>query len=347
MKSAKKTPAQSGTTVPNRNSIHKHNHNAAVNNAVNKIIPITRKPILLHTKTTTTIAPQTSPNIDPFLPPINPIAITPSPYLGFDHYPQTPVVDLHHHSQPIDDNHLPENIIISTTTSQELPAPTPSPPSIKFQPPFQDFKRIRPIAIINTTPSPIAGIQYNIPPTPIPTGYEYATPAPAPFSLPTSTPSPLLSTTELNGLYNAPPSTTQRPYLETTTRRPIDPLDGNDIIDVQPIHNRRPARPYNYRPPPLVYGNKLGNGYEPQQFADYNGVSVTRDGFGYYLPRQYHEEENIDDRRKAGSFGYIDPFGIRRVVYYNASPENGFVHRKNNRYVGFNATPYDPRPQQV
>ncbi|XP_014286226.1 ataxin-2 homolog [Halyomorpha halys] len=79
-----------------------------------------------------------------------------------------------------------------------------------------------------------------------------------------------------------------------------------------------------------------------QQEVPYDGVSFTQNGFRYYLPRHYHEEETAGDRR-AGSFGYIDPFGIRRVIYYNTDPSSGFVHRKNNRYVGFNATPYDPR----
>lgn len=89
--------------------------------------------------------------------------------------------------------------------------------------------------------------------------------------------------------------------------------------------------------------NAVGNGYDPQ-YKYYDGVSVTNDGFRYYIPRAYHEEQSSPDNEKTGSFGYIDPFGIRRVVYYNASPEKGFQHRKNNRYVGFDATPYDPRP---
>ena len=83
--------------------------------------------------------------------------------------------------------------------------------------------------------------------------------------------------------------------------------------------------------------------YSQQQLPLYDGISTTNNGFRYYLPRQYHEEENSGGDRRTGSFGYIDPFGIRRVVYYNTSPGSGFVHRKNNRYVGFNATPYDPR----
>jgi len=43
-------------------------------------------------------------------------------------------------------------------------------------------------------------------------------------------------------------------------------------------------------------------------------VGVTRNGFRYVLPKQYHEEEtNPADGKRAGSFGYVDPFGIRRV----------------------------------
>ncbi|XP_065205388.1 uncharacterized protein LOC135835170 isoform X2 [Planococcus citri] len=97
-------------------------------------------------------------------------------------------------------------------------------------------------------------------------------------------------------------------------------------------------------PSPSYFGDKVQ--YSRKSFDNetpYDGVSVTRNGFKYFLPRQYHEE-NSSGQERTGSFGYIDPFGIRRVVYYNASPDTGFVHRKNNRYVGFNATPYDPRP---
>lgn len=91
------------------------------------------------------------------------------------------------------------------------------------------------------------------------------------------------------------------------------------------------------------YNERIGNGYDPQ-YPYYDGVSVTNDGFRYYLPRQYHEEQNLPGDKRDGSFGYIDPFGIRRVIYYNTAPGTGFQHRKNNRYVGFDATPYDPRP---
>lgn len=87
----------------------------------------------------------------------------------------------------------------------------------------------------------------------------------------------------------------------------------------------------------------IGNGYTPQ-FPAYDGVAFRRNGFRYYLPKQYHEEVTGDVNDRTGSFGYVDPFGIRRVIYYNTSPGEGFKIRKNNRYVGHDATPYDPRP---
>ncbi|XP_065338915.1 uncharacterized protein LOC135938858 isoform X2 [Cloeon dipterum] len=83
-----------------------------------------------------------------------------------------------------------------------------------------------------------------------------------------------------------------------------------------------------------------------QQAADssYDGVSTTRNGFKYFLPKNYHEETGTATNERSGSYGYIDPFGIRRVVYYNSAPGTGFQVKKNNRYVGFESTPYDPRP---
>lgn len=90
-------------------------------------------------------------------------------------------------------------------------------------------------------------------------------------------------------------------------------------------------------------GIRLGDGYTPQ-FPGYDGVAFRRNGFRYYLPKQYHEEVTGEANDRTGSFGYVDPFGIRRVIYYNTSPGEGFNIRKNNRYVGHDATPYDPRP---
>ena len=83
-------------------------------------------------------------------------------------------------------------------------------------------------------------------------------------------------------------------------------------------------------------------------FLPFDGSYTTSNGFQYYLKRQYHEEEHDKTGNNIGSFGYIDPFGIRRVIYYKTDPQNGgFLHRKNNRYVGFAATPYDPSPPSL
>ncbi|EEB15857.1 hypothetical protein Phum_PHUM392590 [Pediculus humanus corporis] len=91
----------------------------------------------------------------------------------------------------------------------------------------------------------------------------------------------------------------------------------------------------------------VGNDKEEEESPQpYDGISTVENGFRYFLPRHYHEEtQRKDKEERVGSFGYIDPFGIRRVIYYNSSPGKGFVHKKNNRYVGFSATPYDPRPK--
>lgn len=77
---------------------------------------------------------------------------------------------------------------------------------------------------------------------------------------------------------------------------------------------------------------------------EYDGHHSTGDGFQYYLKSHYHEQKRQpEDNSNVGSFGYIDPFGIRRIIYYK-SDGNGFVHKHNNRYVGHNAEPYDTSP---
>lgn len=150
-------------------------------------------------------------------------------------------------------------------------------------------------------------------------------------------------------------------FSSTTTPAPLTGEVNNNVgYNARPLFDRnayyrtRPvAYPY-YQPQPQI-NNQLDYGWPKSQaysygggynryFPYYDGVSSTANGFRYFLPRQYHEENNRDPQHREGSFGYIDPFGIRRVIYYNTSPERGFVHRQNNRYVGFQATPYDPRP---
>lgn len=133
-------------------------------------------------------------------------------------------------------------------------------------------------------------------------------------------------------------------YSSSTTPKPF--VDSNDLSNsIEPMFNRNSYR-FNNRPTtqhPYDYNNHIGNGYD-KQLPLYDGIASTSKGFRYVLPRLYHEEDNTNPNEREGSFGYIDPFGIRRVIYYNASPRDGFRFRKNNRYVGFNATPYDPRP---
>ncbi|XP_076168248.1 uncharacterized protein LOC143147149 isoform X2 [Ptiloglossa arizonensis] len=83
-------------------------------------------------------------------------------------------------------------------------------------------------------------------------------------------------------------------------------------------------------------------------FPPYDGTHTVSNGFQYYLKRQYHEEEQDPSGGNVGSFGYIDPFGIRRIIYYKSDPRsNGFIHEKNNKYVGFAAPPYDPSPASL
>ncbi|RZF37723.1 hypothetical protein LSTR_LSTR003134 [Laodelphax striatellus] len=157
----------------------------------------------------------------------------------------------------------------------------------------------------STTPRPIALREYlvqSVTPSPVPS------PPPAPISL-----SNYLKEQQVEVSPNA--------YTPTTP--------GPDYI-----------RPQTFRPHYSYKANSIDGADEGRY--PYDGIAFTHNGFRYYLPRHYHEEEGLGDKR-TGSFGYIDPFGIRRVVYYNTSPNTGFVHRKNNRYVGFNATPYDPR----
>lgn len=152
----------------------------------------------------------------------------------------------------------------------------------------------------------------------------------------------------------AVPNSTGRPlppislsdYLKeqaTSTPAPVPEYVGRPSVDITP--NAYPPTstpsPELYVPPVTFrpYFNLNAIDSDPPR---YDGVAITNNGFRYYLPRHYHEEQTLGQSR-AGSFGYIDPFGIRRVIYYNSSPGSGFVHRKNNGYVGFNSTPYDPR----
>lgn len=171
-----------------------------------------------------------------------------------------------------------------------------------------------------------------------------------PNAIPSSTPAPTYTSTVNSYLDYSTPSTTSRPAQYLPPNYP-DLSPQINSIDYNPYVNQNNDKYYFQNGPTYPIdrkgqsytGQKIGNGYDPQ-YPYYDGVSVTNDGFRYYIPRAYHEEQNLPGDRKTGSFGYIDPFGIRRVIYYNTAPGSGFQHRKNNRYVGFGATPYDPRP---
>lgn len=188
-----------------------------------------------------------------------------------------------------------------------------------------------------------------------------------------TTPSPVLTTypsvtgvsndSATNSLppYSAPASVTflSTPRYEEAPSTALPPINTNEInlnaysaspqyehyykdTDFKPFLN-----PYLFQNGPTYPLDKNGQTFTGNvaDGEEYNGISVTNDGFRYYIPRAYHEETALNpEGDKLGSFGYIDPFGIRRVIYYHASQEGGFKHRKNNRYVGFRATPYDPRP---
>lgn len=299
----------------------------------------TPRPPTTTTTTTTTTTP--APPTQGYLSPSEAALIPPSPYLGYDHYPQ-PEVFIRPHSQPVESNIVPETYyLLGSSSTEKVP-----PPSDTFLPPYESSRRVRPIGASSTTPAPDSdneAIEYSHSSTEnYPSGYSYSSPRPFssstteyPEQAPSSSQAPISSNDydDPYGYNSYSSSTTERPPLEYST--PYADL-------LPPTKRRRPA--YGTRIQTQIYSNNnLGNGYE-NQYSQYDGVSVTKHGFRYFLPRQYHEEEQVGSQKRAGSFGYIDPFGIRRVIYYNASPQNGFVHRKNNRYVGFQATPYDPRP---
>ncbi len=297
-----------------------------------------------------------------YIPPttIRPNSINYNP-LGYDHY-KTPTVFIQPNAAPVDSylpaNHYPsttERPIFVTPNVNYLPSSTPSSyvsvPSTTIQTPFDNNEILhQPIAVYSpsTTPAP-SYIDYG---TPLAAYSSSASPSPSTTPQPdylstihSSSPRPDYgaSIEQINNELSAPFSSN---FIQSTTSRPFSSpsypthgggfADGNNNVDVQPLFNRN-----NFRRPSNQYYNQISSSFDPSY---YDGVSQTRNGFKYFLPRQYHEEDNSDPERRDGSFGYIDPFGIRRVIYYNTSPEKGFVHRKNNRYVGFDATPYDPRP---
>lgn len=328
-----------------------------------------RKYIAQHvTTTTTTVAPPLIHDSAFYVTPAVDGKRVPAVYIR----PHSEPVDVHSYIPPTVPSSTPSPLYIpSSPQDTYLPATTPSSlfrrpivvPAQDNLPPLED--PLQPIAVYepSSTPAtptfdygrPIA--IYNNQPISHLTRFNVVSSTPAP-----NYPTPTLAGETIEQINNElepprfypsrggiqiPSSTFAPDYspISSTTPRP-----ANDYGGQLPLFNRnryfnKPLSIYQ----PQRYGdyssNGLGDGYTPQ-FPYYDGVSATANGFRYFLPRQYHEENNLDPQRRDGSFGYIDPFGIRRVTYYNTSPEKGFDIRKNNRYVGFNATPYDPRPLQ-
>lgn len=178
----------------------------------------------------------------------------------------------------------------------------------------------RPIAAYTSSQKPVA-VNYVSTPAPDYSNYEAVTRAPtySAIGYTASTPSPVHRPAPIAGKYASP---------------------VNNYI----TESEKNRAFYQYEDGKGYYNKKRFVDYKPVD-QEYDGISTIQNGFRYFLPRQYHEEQSsADGQDRTGSFGYVDPFGIRRVVYYNTSPGRGFVHRKNNRYVGFNSTPYDPRP---
>lgn len=253
------------------------------------------------------------------------------------------------HSQPVHTNYLPANIDQYLPPSRHYPSSTPRPiyttSSAGYSPLAGNDLSSTPIAALyapSSTPSPLPPlVLYNS---------DDSTKRPNEYQLDND----LLPPKQQQIFQVLPPRrrfqserrrpayvdpitiTSAAPFIERATPAPkplVLPLYDNNL-DQQPTFNR------DLLEPPPNYGQYAVR----RNDQPYDGVSVTNNGFRYYLPRQYHEEANSGGSTREGSFGYIDPFGIRRVVYYNTGPGKGFVHRKNNRFVGFNSTPYDPRP---
>ncbi|KAH8350065.1 hypothetical protein KR084_012375, partial [Drosophila pseudotakahashii] len=359
IKSTKAAPAQSGVLV----------HGGSSGSSANSLGSYQRPNYgyISSTTSTTTAAPPPLPPVlldieDSgvgklnYLPPEQAAKIEPQSQLGFDHYPDelprardqllsplpatplNPLVDIHPNAEPVQDfelnainvydaeadrafGHGRFGSVISSTTVRP-------PPSLDMLPPRSERRRRprprptpAPIAIVSSTPAPISGGDL----------YGYSTPQP--FAAPAyQFAPPATSSSAITGYGYYPPPPQSPLEVNSLEAALLPPLPSSGYR-----RRLRPRRP--------VQSNHL----EGLAATEYDGVGVTGNGFRYVLPKQYHEEEtNPANGKRAGSFGYVDPFGIRRVVYYNAAPGRGFVHRNNNQYVGANGAPYDaPGPAQL
>uniref|UniRef100_A0AAG5DFL7 Uncharacterized protein n=1 Tax=Anopheles atroparvus TaxID=41427 RepID=A0AAG5DFL7_ANOAO len=359
IKVAKNKPADSGVLVPSDPSYEPPvpasppvQHHSPPPNRPNAIVPSTPRPVSVHSTPSLNavfIRPHSQPVASNYLPPSTDQRYLPPssahssapPPPPSRYYPtvsaRPPTLDIYVPSTTY--TPLTGNELSSTPIAVYAPSSTPSPLRDRSE------AHLPPLVLYNHDPSGgyVAATTYTPP-------HRRRRPQPAERRRRPSS-EPILITSA-------------RPYVESSTPASVHlkPLavqlqSDNELLEQsQPTFNRDlidpPARPASqYDHPHRRYYDEVG--VDPEQESavrrsdeshPYDGVAVTNDGFRYYLPRQYHEERNSGSDTRDGSFGYIDPFGIRRVVYYNTGPNKGFVHRKNNRFVGFNATPYDPRP---
>ncbi|XP_053953395.1 uncharacterized protein LOC128860143 isoform X2 [Anastrepha ludens] len=331
IKSAKSAPAQSGVLVNGRsgyaNSVSDVEKSKQNLHAYSPTPSKISAPVVVHDPASEAYDGKLN-----YLSPADAANIEPSGNLGFDHYPdelprllqggQRNVQLQASNGRQVESYDTPPTNSIteynpdSSHAQSTNTAAVPKVPTLEMQPPLinngRARQRIRPIAVYDTKPAPISSNEEA-------SGYEYSTPTPFAPATTESVPS-------TNGYYYQHSPTAPSYTNAAANPLAINQLEGGLLPPLPPPTSRR------HRPPAV---NSVG---EP---GEYDGVGVTANGFRYFLPRQYHEEERFEGDKRAGSFGYVDPFGIRRVVYYNASPGRGFVHRNNNRYVGLGAAPYD------
>ncbi|CAG0879869.1 unnamed protein product [Cyprideis torosa] len=62
-------------------------------------------------------------------------------------------------------------------------------------------------------------------------------------------------------------------------------------------------------------------------------IKNHHDQFGYNDGRQFHYEKTLSNGDRVGEYGYIDPFGIKRVVKYSTD-DWGFHGNKESQFVG-------------
>ncbi|CAH1278909.1 unnamed protein product [Diabrotica balteata] len=329
IKSAKKYPATAGTLVKTRPDSYRGPIRGY--NSVSFVPSSTQSPI-------------PSSSYSPYIPSSTPSSTyvpssTPSP-VSFSSY-------------------NPSSLYIPSTTPTTVPSSTYRPSSISTISGSQylnldlSLKSLSPspYSHLSSTEQPVVQITPNAFPK---TAYGYV---PLNFSYFNgnqiqSTPIPLVQPTEVPYYRSSPTpiaGTTERPVIYSPSYSPADFGSSQEVDSNSLEYNpyvRQVKDTYRFQNGPTYPLDRNGRPYvgSDSKHPTYDGVSVTNDGFRYYIPRAYHEEETQPGDKRSGSFGYIDPFGIRRVIYYNTAPGTGFQHRKNNRYVGFNAAPYDPRP---